>query len=104
LPRQTADDQDQAGGAERERLVDRPPVVVECCAPAFAIDRGEHPAAAVAGYRETGIADAQRRVLQSCRRDLVAPWGDAANTVARAPVDDLRQRPLLADGRGVEGE
>ena len=100
--RQAADDEDQALRAERQRLVDGAAVVVQRRAPALAIRRRKHPAAAIAGDREPGVADAQRRVLESRRGDLVAPRRDAANAVPRAAVDDLRQRPLLPHGGGVE--
>ncbi len=100
--RQPADDEYQAARAEGERLVDRAPVVVLRRAPAFAVRGREHPAAAIAGDRESGVADAPRRVLQPGGRHLVPPGRDAANAVAGASGDDLRQRPLLPHRRGVE--
>src|SRR6185295_7662531 len=79
-------------------------VVVQCGAPARAFHRRKHSAAAVTGDGEPAVADAHGAVLESCRGNLVAPRGDAANAVPHAAVDDLRQRPLLPHGGGVERE
>src|SRR5258708_18682296 len=47
-------------------------------------------------------ADEPRRLLEAEGRHLVAPRRDAADAVARAAVDDLRQLPLLLHRRRVE--
>ena len=65
-------------------------------------ERREHPAAAIAGDRESGIPDAPRRVLQAGGRHLVSPGRDAADAVAGASGDGLGQRPLPPHRRGVE--
>ena len=100
--RQTADDEHEAGRTERQRLVDRALVVVERCLAAGAIHGGEHTATTITRQRETGVAKALRGLLEARRRHLVAPGRDPADTTARAAGDDLRQRPLLAHGRGVD--
>ena len=100
--RQAADREDEAARAEFAGFVDGAAVVVLRRAPAAAIGRGEHAAAAQARHDESGVAKSARRIGKAGRRDLVAPRRDAANAVARAAGDDLGQRPLRADGGRVE--
>ena len=100
--RQTADDENEAGRTERQRLVDRALVVVERSFTAGTVGGGEHAAAAIARKRHTGVAKALRGFLQARRRDLVAPGREPADAMPRTAGDDLRQRPLLAHGRCID--
>jgi len=86
------DDQDQALRAQRNRFVDRAPVVVQSRPPAVAIGRWKHSAAAIAANDKSSVADARCGLLEASGRDLVAPRRNAADAVAGATVDDLRQR------------
>ncbi len=95
---QAAHDQHQALRAQLVRLFDRAPVVV---APVL---RREEAAAAQAGYGKSVLPYRGSRRLQAHCRDLVAPGRDAADIVPGAAVDHLREVPLLADRRGIEGE
>jgi hypothetical protein len=101
---QAPDDQDQALRAQRNRFVDRAPVVVQSRPPAVAIGRWKHSAAAIAANDKSSVADARCGLLEASGRDLVAPRRNAADAVAGATVDDLRQRPLLPHRGGIERE
>ena len=84
-------------------FVERAPVVVARGAPAGGVGGREHAAAAVARQREPGVTHPLRRRREPRRGDLVAPGRDPARMPWRgAGVDDLRQRPLLAHGGGVD--
>src|SRR5262249_14520266 len=63
-----------------------------------------HPAAAIAGQVEAGIAHRPHRAIEPDVSHLVAPGIDGADRMARAGVDDLQQVALLAHGGGVERE
>ena len=84
--RQAADDEHEALRAERQRLVDGAAVVVVRGAPAFAIGRRKHAAAAEPGDGQAGVANAPRRVVEARRRHLVAPRRDAADAVPRTSL------------------
>src|SRR5437016_2862095 len=78
------------------RLLDRAPVVV---APVLG---GEEPAAAKARDRQSFFSDGRRGGLQTHGGDLIAPGRNSFDAMPRAAVDDLRERPLFLDGRGVQ--
>src|ERR1700741_5168677 len=96
--RQAAHDQDQALRIQLVRLLDRAPVVV---APVL---RREEAATAQAGHDEVFLPNRSLGFRKTHLCDLISPGRDAADAVARATLDDLREVPLLADRRGVEGE
>ncbi len=99
---QAADDEHEAGGVQRLRLVDGAAVVVERGLAAGGIDRREHAAAAVAGQRQAVRAHQRGGALQADRRDLVAPRRDRADAVAGAGLDDRVERAGAAQGGGVD--
>src|SRR5207247_9816674 len=78
------------------RLLDGAPVVVS------PVLGSEEAAAAQAGHGQAMRVDGFHSVLQTHLRDLVAPGRDAANAVARAALDHLREVPLLLYRRSVE--
>jgi hypothetical protein len=96
--------QHQAARAEGRRLVDGAAVVVDRRRETAAALGGEPAAAAEAGHHKPRIPDAPRARGEAQGRDLVAPGRDAADAVACAAVDDAVERPLLAQGGGVERE
>jgi hypothetical protein len=82
--RQAADDEDEATCAERQRLVDRTPIVVPGGAASLAVRRRQTSRRAQSGHRQTGVANSLRRVGETGRRDLIAPRCDASNAVTMA--------------------
>ena len=85
--RQAADDQHDAGRAQRLGLVDGAAVVVARLDAVRRV-RGEHAAAAIARQFEPGVAHRARGAVEADGRDLVAPGIDGADAVPRAGLDD----------------
>ena len=85
--RQAADDQHDAGRAQRLGFVDRAAVVVARLAAMRGVGR-EHAAAAIARQFEPGVAHRPHRAVEADGRDLVAPGIDGADAVPRAGLDD----------------
>src|SRR3989442_15962894 len=78
------------------RLLDRAPVVVP------PVLGAEEAAGAQASHGQAVRVDGFHSLLQTHLRDLIAPGRDAADAVARAALDHLREIPLLLHRRGVE--
>src|SRR5437899_10271763 len=78
------------------RLLDGAPVVVS------PVLGSEEAAAAQAGHGQAMRVDGFHSFLQTHLRDLVAPGRAAANAVARAALDHLREVPWLLYRRSVE--
>jgi len=85
-----------AAGADAERLVDRPPVVVPRRAVRGAVDGREHASAAIAGDEEPCVADALRRFLAAGVGHLIAPRRDAADAERRATAVGVGKSTLRA--------
>src|SRR4051812_3431861 len=96
MRKQAPNDEDKAVGAQRMRLLDRPAVVVQ------PILRSEEAAAAKARDGQAVLLNALFRFQEPQSFHLIPPWRDAADAVASAAFDDLREVPLFFDGRGIE--
>ena len=100
--RQADDDEHQAFGAQRRRLVDCAKVVLDIFLPALRHCGRKHAAPAKAGDPQARIADAPGRLVKAAIGHLVAPRADAADLVARATLDELGKAPALAHGCAVD--
>src|SRR5258708_15830327 len=80
------------------RFLDGAPVVVP------PVSGSEEAAAAQAGHGQAMRVDGFHSLLQTHLRDLIAPGRDAADAVAHAALNHLREVPLLVHRRGVERE
>ena len=102
--RQAADDEDEAVGAERRRLVDGAAVVVDRGTAAGSIGGGEHAAAAEAGDAQAVAGEDAGRLGKADLRHLVAPGCHRRDAVADAGRSRLAQVPLLAHRGEVDRE
>src|SRR6266536_4281822 len=100
--RQPAHDQHQTLRRKLRRLLDGAAVLLEGGGEPRAAACGEKTAAAQPGPGQAGVADPELRLLESERRNLVAPGRDAADAVPLAAGDDLVELPLRPHGGGVE--
>ena len=99
--RQTADDENKARRAERDRLVDRAAVVVPRFLRPDRVAR-KHASAAISGQRQPGRLHGLDRAVEPDRRDLIAPRRYRARSPLCACVDDREKITLLAQCRGVD--
>jgi hypothetical protein len=99
--RQAADDEHDAGGTERDGLVNGAAVVVACRAAMRVIGR-EHAAAAIARQIEPRVLHRAHGTVETDGSDLVAPGIDGADAEPRAGLDDGEKIALLADGCRVQ--
>ena len=102
--RKAAADHHDALGADRGGLVDHALVVVDRRHQPIPAGGGEQAAAAIAGDAQAACPEDARRLGDAGLLHHVAPRRDAGKAMARRRRDRLRQLPLPAHGREVEGE
>ena len=100
--RHAAREHDKALRADRRRLVDRPPVIVDRRLPARPAGGRKHAGTAQSSHGQAVIADQAGGSADAQLLERLAPGRDAGDTVAGAALDRLPEIPLLAHRRPVQ--
>jgi len=99
--RQAADDQHDAGRAQRHGFIDAALIVVALGLPMRGIGH-EHTAAAITGQFEIVVLDGFHGAVEADMGDLIAPRRDAADLLAGTGFGDGDEIALLADRRCIQ--
>jgi hypothetical protein len=101
---QSTDDEDQAIGVQRRRLVDGALIVVNRRRPPGRIDSRKHAAAAETCHTKPILRYDAGSFRQTNPLHLITPGGDRNDILLQAGLDRLAHIILLANGRKIDGK